>query len=63
MYYEGLRKAMKEMGDTQQDLAFLLGLKWGQSVNERINKRRDWRELEIQYCCNRYGKSRKELGF
>ena len=63
MSYEGLRKAMKDKGDTQQDLAHLLGFKWHVSVGERFSGKRKWKKLEIEYCCQRYGKTKEELGF
>lgn len=63
MYFENLREAMQVRGDTQQDLATILGLRSFVSVNKRLAKKTKWKDYEIKLICKRYKKTKEELGF
>lgn len=63
MYYQGLREAMSAKGDTQQDLANMLGFRSYISLNRRLCEHVKWKEHEIKFICKRYKKTKEELGF
>lgn len=57
-----LIKAMREKGDTQQDLANFLGLHSYISVHSKIYRKTGWKKEQIEKVCKRYKKTKEELG-
>lgn len=50
-----LEAAMAYAGDSQKDLAALLGVSIGQ-MSRRLSGAVEWRDGEIRQLCSRYGK-------
>lgn len=55
--------AMKEHGDTQQELADYLGLHSYVSISMKLHGRTGWKKEQIQKLCRKYRKTKEELGF
>lgn len=58
-----LQRVMQQYGDSQQDLAYYLGLRGYQSIYKKIYGKTPWTDEQIEKVCKRYHKTKKELGF
>lgn len=57
-----LQRAMALHGDTQQTLAEYLGLRSYVSIHRKLYGNTGWKEDQIKKLCNKYKKTREELG-
>lgn len=59
---EKLYATMQAHGDTQQDLAYYLGLRGYQSIYKKLYGKQKWSYEQIQKVCEKYNKTKEELG-